>query len=165
VTLAKITNPVLYSTMTFLAYNINQTYYGGLHYMWCTPYFGSDYNSPTFMVPESSSPLAIYNRLKNEIASGDRHDSLAETKRIGVSRGVDVMLKRGKITHEEAGEIHAICQLAEREDFRPLLCVLPRIEVAPYSQTVDVKAKAHPLSKEYIVADVPSSAFDVIRIG
>lgn len=160
-----ISKPVLYSTMTTLAYNINLQFYGNLHYMWCTPYFGSDFSAPTFTVPPSSSPLEIYNTLKREVEAGDLHDSLIRVKRLGVRRGADTMVKRGKITPDQAKEIQAICKLAPREQFRPLLCVIPRLEVIPYNQTVNVKAKAHPLSQEYVVADVPHTAFDVIRIG
>ncbi len=163
--LDKINRPVLYSTMTMLAYNINQQFYGNLHYMWCTPYFGSDYNAPTFTVPPSSSPLEIYNTLKREVEAGDLHGTLISVKRLGVRRGADTMERRGKITADIAQEIRAICKLAPREQFRPLLCIIPRLEALPYSQTVAVKAKAHPLSQEYVVADLPHAAFDVIRIG
>jgi hypothetical protein len=163
--LDKINKPVLYSTMTTLAYNINQQFYKDLHYMWCTPYFGSDFNSPTFTVPPSSSPLEIYRTLQNEVDGGDLHDTLISVKRLGLERGADVMVKRNKITQDQATEIQAICRLAPANQFKPLLCVIPRLEVVTYCQKVDVKAKAHPLSQEFVVADVPQSAFDVIRIG
>ncbi len=157
--------PVLYSTMTFLAYNINLQYYSGLHYTWCTPYFGSDFNSPIFTVPPTSSPLQIYLDLKREIDGADHHGTLTKIKRMGIRRGADKMLQRGKINKKQRDDIHTICRDAKPELFRPLLCVIPRAEVIPYFQQVDVKAKASPLSQEYIVADVPTSAFDVIRIG
>lgn len=160
-----IDRPVLYSTMTTLAYNINKQFYHDLHYMWCTPYFGSDFASPIFTVPKSSSPSEIYNDLKKAVDTGDLHDTLIKVKRLGVRRGADAMERRGKITPEQARDIRTICKTAPREQFKPILCVLPRREVLPYSQAVDVKAKAHPLSQEYVVADVPQSAFDVIRIG
>ena len=163
--LEKLTKPVLYSTMTTLAYNINKQFYGDRHYMWCTPYFGSDFSSPTFTVPPSSSPLEIYRTLKNEVDGGDLHNTLISVKRLGIKRGADVMVKRKKITQDEAGQIRAICEGAPLNLFAPLLCVIPRLEVVPYSQRVEVKSKAHPLSQEFVVADVPQDAFDVIRIG
>jgi hypothetical protein len=151
--------------MTKLAYNINLQFYGDLHYMWCTPYFGSDYNSPTFMVPASSSPLEIYNTLKKEIQSRDLHGTLIKAKRTGIRRGIDYMERIGRITSVEAQKVRAVCKIAPREDFWPLLCIIPRIDAIPYNQTIDVKSKAHPLSQEYVVADVPTSAFDVINLG
>lgn len=160
-----ITHPILYSTMTTLAYSINMKYYGGLHYMWCTPYFGSDFQSPHFTVPPSSSPLEIYETLRKEIEGADLHGTKIKLNRMGVRRGADIMARRGRITDEQKREIHAIGKGALPQQFRPLLCVISRVEAAPYYQKVDVKDRANPLSHEYIVADLPQSAFDVIRIG
>jgi hypothetical protein len=163
--LSNATHPVLYSTMTTLAYNINVRYYGGLHYMWCTPYFGSDYHSPHFTVPPSSSPLEIYQTFCREIDGADLHGAKIKLNRLGVRKGAGMMLNRGKITQEVHDEIVLISKAALAQQFRPLLCVIPRIEAIPYHKTVDIKKKANPLSHEYIVADLPQSAFDVIRIG
>jgi hypothetical protein len=151
--------------MTYLAYNINLQYYGGLHYTWCTPYFGSDYSSPVFTVPPSSSPLQIYYDLKREVDGGDLHATLVRVKRVGIRHGADAMLARGKITEEARDEIHVICEMAVLEHFRPILCIIPSAGAVSYLKKVPVRSKANPLSQEYIVADVPTSSFDVIRIG
>lgn len=160
-----ITHPVLYSAMTALAYNINMKHYKGLHYMWCTPYFGSDFQSPHFTVPPSSSPLEIYQTLKKEIDGADLHGTKINLNRMGVRRGADTMADRGIITDEQRSEVHSICEIALPEQFRPLLCVISRLEAIPYYKRVDVTRRANPMSHEYIVADLPQSAFDVIRIG
>ena len=157
--------PVLYSTITFLAYNINLQYYNGLHYTWCTPYFGSNYDSPVFEVAPSSSPLQIYQDLKQEVDGGDLHGTLVGVKRLGIRRGADTMLERGKITEEQRDDIHHICEAAVLRHFRPILCVIPRLEALPYLKIVPVRSRANPLSQEYIVADAPTSSFDVIKIG
>lgn len=163
--LTAITHPILYSTMTTLAYNVNLKYYGGLHYMWCTPYFGSNYQSPHFTVPPSSSPLQIYETLAQEIEGADLHGTKIKLNRMGVRRGADIMAKLGRITEEDKREIHSICKGAQPQQFRPLLCVISRVEAAPFYKKVDVKDRANPLSHEYILSDLPQSAFDVIRIG
>lgn len=163
--LSAISHPILYSAMTTLAYNVNMKYYCGLHYMWCTPYFGSDFTSPHFTVPPSSSPLEIYQTLKKEIDGADLHGTKIKLNRMGIRRGADIMEKRGKISAEQKREIHAICKAALPQQFRPLLCIISRIEAVPHYQKVQVKDRANPLSHEYIVADLPQSAFDVIRIG
>lgn len=160
-----IKHPVLYSAMTTLAYNINMKYYAGLHYMWCTPYFGSDFQSPHFTVPPSSSPLEIYQTLKKEIDGADLHGTKIKLNRMGMRRGADIMAERGVIDDDQKTEIHSICETALPQQFRPLLCVISRLEAVPYYQKVDVKDRANPMSHEYIVADLPQSAFDVIRIG
>lgn len=163
--LSKVDRPVLYSTVTMLAYNINLQFYGGQHYMWCTPYFGSDFNSPVFTVPPSSSPHRIYLDLKSEVDGGDLHGTLIKIKRVGVSRGADEMLRRGMITTAERDDIITIAKKATPEHFRPLLCIIPKMDAIPFHQVVPVKYKANPLSQEYVLADVPTTAFDVIRIG
>lgn len=160
-----ITHPILYSTMTTLAYNVNMRYYGGKHYLWCTPYFGSDFQSPHFTVPPSSSPLEIYDTLRKEIDGSDIHGTKIKLNRMGVRRGADRMAERNIITEEQRREIHAICKGATHQQFRPLLCVISRLEAVPFYQKVDINRRANPLSHEYILADLPQSAFDVIRIG
>ncbi len=163
--LKDIPHPVLYSTLTVLAYNINMKFYGGLHYMWCTPYFGSDFHSPHFTVPPSSSPLEIYNTLAKEIDGSDLHGTKIKLNRMGIRKGAEEMAKRGKISAACKDEIIAISKTALPQQFRPLLCIIARMEAVPYFQEIPVKRKANPLSHEYILSDLPQSAFDVIRIG
>lgn len=151
--------------MTTLAYNINKRYYNDKHYMWCTPYFGSDYQSPHFTVPPSSSPVEIYNTLKKEIDGSDLHNTKIKLNRKGIRKGADIMLKLGKISQEIHDEIVVITKLATNEQFRPLLCIISRIEAVPYYQKVDIKDRANPLSHEYILSNLPQTAFDIIKIG
>ncbi|MEH6743124.1 hypothetical protein [Hyphomonas sp.] len=161
----KISNPILYSTITAVAYSIGVKYYANRHYMWCTPYFGSDFTSPHFTVPPSSSPLEIYNIIKNEIDGADGHGTKIKLNRMGIRRGADVMQKREMIDSDEVREIYAIADNAPPHQFRPMLCIIPRVAAIPYYKKVDILDRANPLSYEYIVADVPQSEFDIIRIG
>lgn len=75
------------------------------------------------------------------------------------------MLKIGKITQDAHDEIVAITKLAKDQQFRPLLCIVARLEAVPFYQKVNVKDRANPLSHEYILSGLPQSAFDIIRIG
>ena len=163
--LERIPHPVLYSTMTMVAYSINKKYYADCHYLWCTPYFGSDFQSPHFSVPPSSSPLDIYQTLKKEIDGADLHGTKIGLNRMGIRKGADQMLKQGRINEGQQREIYAISTAAKDQQFRPLLCIVPRLHAVPYFQEVAIEEKANPLSYEYILADLPQSAFDVIRIG
>ncbi|WP_187505878.1 hypothetical protein [Pantoea agglomerans] len=163
--LKDITHPILYSTMTTLAYNVNKKYYGDKHYMWCTPYFGSDFESPHFTVPPSSSPLEIYKILKNEVDGSDHHNTKIELNRRGIRKGASIMLTLGKIDQETHDEIVYISKKTKDQLFRPLLCVISRLDAVPFYKKVDVKNRANPLSHEYILSDLPQSAFDIIRIG
>ncbi|WP_155288011.1 hypothetical protein [Enterobacter cancerogenus] len=163
--LKDITHPILYSTMTTLAYNVNKKFYGDKHYMWCTPYFGSDFKSPHFTVPPSSSPLEIYNTLKNEVDGVDHHNTKIDLNRRGIRKGASIMLTLGKIDQDTHDEIVYISKHTKDQMFRPLLCVISRLDAVPFYKKVDVKERANPLSHEYILSDLPQSAFDIIRIG
>ncbi len=162
---AIIPNPILYSAMTLVAYNVNKKYYGGLHYMWCTPYFSSDYKSPHYTVPPSSSPFEIYKTIEHEINSGEQHGIKIKSNRTGLIHGAESMLKRGIISNDDRDEIVYIATKSPTSLFRPLLCVISKIEAVPHLKKVPISDKANPLSYEYILADLPQSAFDIIRIG
>lgn len=162
--LKDLSQPVLYSTMSTLAYNINRSFYGGVHYLWCTPYFGSNYDLPEFSVPPSSSPLEIYRLMEREIDGADLHATKLKLNRVGIKRGADKMFSLDRISEDTRMEIQAICDLATPNQFRPLLCVIPRLEAVPFFQKVDVKDRANPLSHEYILRDLPRASFDIIRM-
>lgn len=164
-TLSDINHPILYSAMSTLAYNINKKYYNNKHYLWCTPYFGSDYQSPHFTVPPSSSPIEIYNMLKKEVEGADLHNTKIKLNRKGIRKGADTMLELSRITREAYEEIITISKKATNEQFRPLLCVISRIEAIPYYKKVEIKDRANPLSHEYILSDLPHTVFDIIKIG
>lgn len=151
--------------MTVVAYNINNRYYDGKHYLWCTPYFSSDYDSPHYTVPPSSSPFEIYKLFKQEAQATDQHGIKIPANRLGIKKGAVNMHARGKITKSQLREISHIAQKTERYQFRPILCVISRLEAVPHYRKVDIREKANPLSQEYILADLPQSAFDVISVG
>lgn len=117
--LADIKHPVLYSTMTAVAYNVNNKYYGDRHYMWCTPYFGSDFKSPHFTVPPSSSPLEIYKTILKEIEGADLHNSKIGLNRMGIRKGAEIMRQRGIIDDEALNDIIAISKAVPMHQFQP----------------------------------------------
>src|SRR5262245_55156082 len=100
----------LYSTYTWLAFIINQQYYGGMHYVWCTPHFdpGSPFLGTASAVPPTSSPKAIYFSLSAEVAAGDRHSAKVAQNRLGLQRGADVQYRNGVITVGQRDEILSI---------------------------------------------------------
>jgi hypothetical protein len=75
------------------------------------------------------------------------------------------MLSLGRITPEDHKEIIFISKKSPMHLFRPLLCIIPRLEAIKYYKKVPIQQKANPLSHEYIVADLHQSAFDVIGIS
>jgi hypothetical protein len=156
---------ILYSCCTWLAYMVSQKYYGALHYVWCTPHF--DPNSPfsgESAVPPTSSPREIYANLHKEIARGDRHSEKIAQNKLGILRGANIKRKYNVITVEQRDEITTIVKSSQLGDYRPLLFVIPFAPVAKRIKQVPIRARANPLSEEYILENLKRSAFDVLEI-
>ncbi|MGV7207675.1 hypothetical protein ACLB1G_07455 [Oxalobacteraceae bacterium A2-2] len=159
------TKSIYYSCSTWLAYEINQRFYGGLHYVWCTPYFDPTSSlNPSNSIPPTSSPRDIYWRLKKEVECGDLHSAKISSGRARLRHGAYVRLQSGLISTAQHDEICDIVQLVEIADFRPLLLVIPGAPVATLLKPVAVRERANPLSEEYIIEDLPRALFDAIEL-
>jgi hypothetical protein len=156
---------LLYSANTWLAYAIAEQYYGGQHYVWCTPYFDpSGVPSINYSVPPSSSPIEIYRGLRKDVTNGDRHSAKISANKAGILRGVEARRKDGDVTAEAAEEIAAILEAADIRDFRPIFFVIPFSLVRDKIEPVPVSQRAHPLSAEFIVKKLPRNCFDAIGV-
>jgi hypothetical protein len=154
---------VLYSANSWLAYIIAERYYGGYHYIWCTPHFDpSAVPSISYTVPPSSSPIEIYRGLREDVKRGDRHSAKIAANKAGILRGVEYKMASGEITKDQASEIASIVDAAEPQDFKPLIFVVPFSLVKKTVREVPVSQRAHPLSNEFIVDRLPRNHFDVI---
>jgi hypothetical protein len=158
-------NPLLlYSTNTLLAYHINQTYYGELHYVWCSAFFGAEnIPSPYRPNPPSSSPQDIYENLLKAVENSDRHNERIRLNKAGLRRGATFKHGQGDITDAQRLEILDKVRLAGFGDFKPLLYVIPYTLVSGMLSTVPVRHRANPLSEEYIIARLPRTSFDIIN--
>jgi hypothetical protein len=67
---------ILYSTNSKLAYRINEAYYHGIHYVWCSPFFhpGAALQLNVNQVP-SSTPSSIFLDYRTAIETGDLHSA------------------------------------------------------------------------------------------
>ena len=148
----------LYSVNTLLAYNINQYYYHGLHYVWCAARFDDDVNPP------SSNPIEIYHSLNNDVIRGDRHSTKIEQNRIGLLKGVDAKCRASIIDEQTKDDLHHIIHNAEIAYFKPLLYVIDRRAIAE-NQIIKapVKKTASLFSQEYIIEELTTEQFDVIK--
>jgi hypothetical protein len=156
---------VLYSCCTWLSFQINQSYYDKKHYIWCTQYFDPQSRiNPYNSVPPTSSPKEIYWTLQKEINAGDRHSSKIVQNKAGLQRGADIKLKEGVITLNQHRDITEIVMAAESKDFKPILYVIPFNPVSDLIKSVAVKDKAHILSEEFIIENLPRHLFDAIQI-
>jgi hypothetical protein len=157
---------ILYSTNTWLAFNIGERYYRGRHHIWCTPFFngGSDKGEAGF-VPPTSCPCEIYRSLYGEWRAGDRHSAKVEQNRSGILRGATANRNAGVISDDQETEIASIVRDAEIRDFEPLIYVMPYGRVSGLVKEVPVKDRAHPLSQEYVIASLPRRLFDIIKLA
>lgn len=156
---------ILYSTNTWLAYIISQTYYGGQHYVWCSPYFDTlSVPSSEQTIPPSSLPGKLYKLLYDEVSSGEQHSDKIRKNKVGIRRGANYQEQAGVITKNQRLEIYAIVSRAQIIDFRPIIYVIPFAPVRDIIVEVPVNERSHPLSKECRIERLPRSHFDIIDI-
>ena len=156
---------VLYSTNTWLAYNIARMFYGDEHYVWCSPIFdGTSRLASQASPPPTSCPGEIYRCLLEEVRRRDRHSAKIAENRVGILKGSMVKRTSGVITENELSEIAAIVDAADVGDFAPLLYVIPYQSVRDLIKEVPVANRAHPLSEEFVIEALPGDLFDVIRL-
>ncbi len=157
---------VLYSTNSWLAYIIGERYYSGKHYVWCTPHFDPSSVIPiNYTIPPSSSPMEIYTGLSEDVKRGDRHSTKIAANKAGLLRGMEHKRNVGDITDELASEISSIIDASELRDFRPIIFVIPYHLVKNKLSKVPVSQRAHPLSVEFTIDQLPRDCFDVIDFG
>lgn len=156
---------VLYSTNTWLAYMIAETYYNQRHYVWCTPFFDPEQRvRRDSAVPPSSSPRQLYKSLDDDVNGTDGHSSRIKENRVGLIRGANAKKKQGIINARKKEEICLVVEKATLNDFRPLLYIIPCSPlVNKLVRTPPVEDKAHPLSAEYTIEMLPREHFDVIE--
>ncbi|BBO81576.1 hypothetical protein DSCO28_21420 [Desulfosarcina ovata subsp. sediminis] len=156
---------LLYSVNTWLSYNISIRYYGGAHYIWCSPVF-SIKNHPASHAtpPPTSCPSDIYHNLSEEVRRRDSHSAKIKENRSGLITGAQIQHGKGIITDVELDEIKEIIAAADYSDFRPLLYLIPFAGVSHLLKEVPVSDRAHPLSQEYIIEELPTELFDTIEL-
>jgi hypothetical protein len=153
---------LLYSTNTWLAFQISERYFGREHYVWCTPYFDAS-RSLEYKVPPSSCPAEIYKGFRKEVAGRERHSDRIKANKAGLLQGAQQKFKNGKISRRDMGEITAVVEKAEVMDFAPLIFVIPYSLVEDRLSDVPIGQRAHPLSVEYIIEALPRGFFDVLH--
>lgn len=161
-----IANPILlYSTNTWLSFAIAERFYKQIHYVWCSPFFDSESAPDSALMPPSSTPADIYRDLYQAIKRRDRHCYAIERNKLGILRGATEKLTAGVIDPDTEGEIAAIVEIAELSDFIPLLYVIPFSMVRNLMAPAPVDERAHPLSPEFRIEELPKNCFDILKIG
>ena len=86
---------LIFSTGSMLSYIINERYYGGIHYVWCSPKFDCHTNPP------SSNPRLIMQNYLTDIKQMDKHSSIISQNRYGMKKGAEEMCSTGVISDNE----------------------------------------------------------------
>ena len=155
---------LLYSTATWLAFMVAERYYGGLHYVWCSPFYSSA-SMPSYTgVPPTACPAEIYRNLQSEVRAGDRHSEKIRSNKAGILRGAAAKHCSGVVSDDELREIEDVVRIAETSDFRPLLLVMPFSRVKELARGVPPSDRAHPLSPELLIEELPRDRFDIVDL-
>lgn len=155
-----MTNKILYSQVTKIAYEIDEKYYNGKHFVWCTdkPEYGPSQ-------PPTSDPTERCQRFLSAIYSDDSHEPFIEENKKGIKLGAFLMRKKGTITRKEEKEIISQVSGAKLEEFSPLILVIDYSSVAGRLINVCASAKASSKSVEYQINDLDDSEFEIIDMS
>jgi hypothetical protein len=133
--------------------------------VWCTPYFDSkSLPEHDYTIPPTSSPSEIYHSLYQEVIRGDRHSTKIEDNKKGILEGVSAKREVAVIDEQQKAEIIQVVEKAEILDFKPLLYIIPFNLVTELVEEVPVEERAHPLSVEYLIKELPRHLFDIITL-
>ena len=155
---------LLYSAGSRLAYAIAERFYGGVHYVWCSPFYDGVVAARHINVPPTSSPAEIYRNLEEETRRGDRHSTLIKQNRNAIESGARAKRTAGIISETEFEEIQTILEEAETREFRPVLYLIPFDRVRGSTIDVPVRERASLLSVEYRVEALRSDCFDLLQL-
>jgi hypothetical protein len=155
---------LLYSTNTWLAFAIAESFYDSVHYVWCSPCYDGTTAAAHVNIPPTASPADIYRNLHEESRRGERHSAAIVRNRSGILRGAEARKEAGMISGATEAEIRTIVNSAETRDFRPVLYLIPYDRVRELVVDVPVAQRAHPLSVEYRVEALPRGCFDMLEL-
>ena len=155
---------LLYSASTWLAFSIAERFYGGVHYVWCSPYYDGSTAARHFNVPPSSSPAEIYRTLEDDTRRGDRHSAALKQNRDGVLIGARAKRNAGAVTAFQFSQISFIVKNAHPREFRPVLYVIPFDRVEGSVIEVPAAECANPFSVEYRIEQLRNDCFDVLEL-
>jgi hypothetical protein len=159
-------NLLFYSANSYLSFLVNRRFYGGQHYIWCSPVFNPttlDELNPLRNIAVSSSPHHIYANYRDSVGSSDTHSDLIKQNKRGIKRGAAAMLAANKIDQNQYQMIMYMVKSAQLSDFRPMLYLIPAHLVTNKLNVVSPKEAANPLGPEYRIFDLMEGEFDVIE--
>jgi len=152
--------PILFSTNTWLAWTINERFYGGRHFVWVSPFFAPEDAPEEYVVPPSSTPCIIFQRFREDIRGKDLDSAAIRTNRMGLRDGAQKRFAEGLIDEKTRDLIWALVDAAERTEFRPRVYAIPRAAVE--DELEEPQKRAHPLSAEWVIRNLSRDNFGVV---
>ncbi len=148
----------LVSVQSKLAYLINERYYGGLHYAWCSPGFDCPSNPP------DANPKVIFSRWREDYLSNDAESLFIKKNRQGLKNGIMHQKNLGFIDDKTVANLINLTDTAPFRYFCPVLYVMPYQQVKHLLEDVDFSERAGPFSIEFKLPDLPNLFFNVFEI-
>jgi hypothetical protein len=148
----------LVSVQSKLAYLINENYYNGLHYAWCSPGFDCPKNPP------DSNPKVIFSRWREDYLNQETDSLFIQKNRQGVKNGILHQFAQGYIPEKTCNHLINLTDTAAFKYFCPVLYVMPYQLVKHLIEDVDFDEKAGPFSIEFKIPELPKTFFNVFEI-
>ena len=151
----KVRNIILWHLilMTILFFFLLAHYFH-IKYVWCTTFFNDKKQ------PVTSNPQSICKRFLEQVISGDRHAKEIDDNKAGILRGAQAKLDAGVIDNAQYDEICKLVNLANYEDFFPVLYIIDAKKVGiKRCVDVDTKDRASDTSVEYRIFDLSEGEF------
>ena len=148
----------MFSVGTRLSYEINERFYCGVHFVWCSMYYDNLEKQAA-----TSNPLDIALNFVKKSYTHDRHNVDIDNNKAGILRGAKAHLDRGDISKNKFRKISQRVASSSMKDFLPVLYIIDkgkidknRIILVPQEES------ASDFSIEYRIEDLSSDEFQVI---
>ena len=151
--------PLVYSTTTHLAYNIDNFFYDRKHYVWIALYADN-----LAVQAASSNPITIAADFAKGIVTQDRHNEKILGNIVGVLNGVKHMFETKKIDRKTKKDIISRIKTATIEDFYPMLYIIDTKKVNDRIIHVPPKEGARANFPEYKICDLQEGEYEIIDL-
>jgi hypothetical protein len=155
--------PILYSKNPLFATEIAERYRNGLYFAWVSEYFDPGTAAAALVAP-SSTPLTIYNRLKEDCNGADEHSSLIRDYRKKFTRLAKEWWSDKSIDQDQRDEIIASVRSKTFKIWKPVIYVIPRhaIDAVRIKSVTRRNRAGH--GPELQILDLKRHEFDIIEL-
>ena len=95
---------IYYSTNAWITWHIKTNFFGDEHFVWCSDFFDREQRGPhhpAALVPVSSSPRHVYDRLKEDVKSGDTHSAAIAQIQTNFQKVLADKRSNGELTEDD----------------------------------------------------------------